>query len=177
MLKNIIQLNTSVKLKILNLNNKKKILIFTEKQSIFFKIDNSISFIINKNLLCYNIFYIKKSKKETIIKYITSFIKNTDKLFRKKLILKGLGLKAELFNDNKYLELKLGFSEKKIIFLEKSIIKSDINKNILTFESYNSILLGNFLNRLKFLKMPDNYKGKGIWYKNEIKVLKTIKKK
>jgi ribosomal protein L6P/L9E len=43
-------------------------------------------------------------------------------------------------------------------------------------EGFEAYKVGNFLKKLRNLKAPDIYKGKGFWYKNEIKIFKEIKK-
>jgi large subunit ribosomal protein L6 len=99
---------------------------------------------------------------------------NTEKSFTKKLVLKGLGLKATLINQT-IIEFKLGFSHAINVIVPKEI-KVVILKNILIIESHNPILLGNFSASIKNLKMPDVYKGKGICYKTEILRFKSVKK-
>lgn len=96
----------------------------------------------------------------------------------KKLILKGLGLKVKIYkmkNASKLLELKLGFSHL-IKIAVPNYVHVRINKNIIFVSSKNKALLGNFLYLIHNLKKPNSYKGKGIWYKNEIKILKAVKK-
>ena len=92
----------------------------------------------------------------------------------KKLILKGLGLKATVVNSST-LELKLGLSHTLNIGIPSQLNVS-IKKNIINVEGYDPVFIGNFLHKIRILKEPNIYKGKGIWYKNEIKVLKTVKK-
>jgi ribosomal protein L6P/L9E len=96
---------------------------------------------------------------------------------RKKLILVGRGLKATFLRTNtfKILKLKLEYSHFNLIFIPPSI-KIKIRKNILTFESFNSSRLGSFLERIKILKLPNIYKGKGIRVKYFKQNLKQIKK-
>lgn len=95
----------------------------------------------------------------------------------KKLILKGLGLKVKIYkiNGNKFLELKLGFSHLIKVIVPKYIYIK-VNKTLIFISAKNKALLGNFLYHIHNLKKPNAYKGKGIWYKNEIKVLKAVKK-
>jgi len=50
------------------------------------------------------------------------------------------------------------------------------NKDVLTIEGNNATTVGNFANSVRNLKYPDSYKGKGIWYKNEFRTLKPVKK-
>jgi hypothetical protein len=96
---------------------------------------------------------------------------------RKKLIFVGRGLKASFLRKNgiRMLKLKLEYSHYKFLCIPLNI-KIKIRKNVLTFESFNSVELGNFLYKIKILKFPNSYKGKGIHYKYENQNLKQIKK-
>lgn len=49
-------------------------------------------------------------------------------------------------------------------------------KNNIYVKSFNPSLLGSFVNRIKNLKYPDSYKGKGFWFQTEKKILKVMKK-
>jgi large subunit ribosomal protein L6 len=97
--------------------------------------------------------------------------------YTKKLIFKGLGYKFSLSPDNKYLELKLGYSHLHRLLVPSQKIQLKLLKNAIVFSSKNLSLLGNFLFKIRQLRIPNSYKGKGIWYKNEKKKLKIIKKK
>jgi len=101
---------------------------------------------------------------------------NIEFLYRKKLILKGLGLKANFGSDRKFLDLKLGYSHLSKVKMDKEV-KVGIQKNNLFFSSLNKVKLGNLAFKIKKLRLPNPYKGKGIWYKNERITLKEIKKK
>lgn len=112
---------------------------------------------------------------EIFSKLLELWLKSLTRPSRKKLILKGLGYKANI--NNKSLELKLGFSHSLIIPIPSKDINVKTNKNLITFESYNREMVGNFTSKIRHLKKPDAYKGKGIWYQNENKLLKEVKKK
>ena len=43
-------------------------------------------------------------------------------------------------------------------------------------EGFDKVTVGNFVNKIRNLKFPDSYKGKGFWYKNEVIKLKEINK-
>ena len=47
---------------------------------------------------------------------------------------------------------------------------------MLVIEGKSKSKVGNFANKIKKFRLPDIYKGKGIWYKNEVKIFKEIKK-
>lgn len=105
---------------------------------------------------------------------LLSWLKILSKPILKKLILKGLGLKATLV-DKKQLELKLGFSHTILIDIPRDLTV-EISKNTISIIGFNKVHVGDFLYKIRNLKLPNAYKGKGIWYKNEIRVFKTVKK-
>lgn len=108
--------------------------------------------------------------------FLSNWLKNLEKPFKKQLVLKGLGFKAEISKDSSCLELKLGFSSVVKVSIPKDEVLVSVNKNILTFEGFDPVAVGNFANKVRSLKFPDVYKGKGFWYKNEVRSLKEIKK-
>lgn len=101
----------------------------------------------------------------------------SERLIRKKIMLKGLGYKATFLDNKKILNLKIGFSHpiKVLIKSEKMLLK--INKGTITIKGFVATEIGNFAEKIRKLKVPDSYKGKGIFYKNEKKNLKLVKKR
>nr|AZL92993.1 ribosomal protein L6 [Peronospora effusa]AZL93060.1 ribosomal protein L6 [Peronospora effusa] len=153
----------------------KKIKIFSKKKTIFFetslgllslKFINNIHFFIKKNKLLIN-FNIKKNKKNILNLYnklIKIKIKGVLQGFKISLLLKGIGFKA--FIDNNNLILKLGFSHNIIISIPNNIeIINQSNK--LIFHSIDYIFLNQFVHYIKNYKKPEPYKGKGLLLKNE----------
>ena len=121
----------------------------------------------------------KKNREEDFEKYVeffTRWLRNAEKPFKKQLVLKGLGFKADVSEDKKKLELKLGFSAIISLPIPTHEVKVTVNKNTLSLEGFDPAAVGNFATKIKSLKFPDVYKGKGFWGKNEIRVLKEIKK-
>jgi len=107
--------------------------------------------------------------------FLLKLINSINKVVRKKLILKGLGLRIYYSRSLKILKLKLGFSH--LIFLPiPKTIKIFKKKNFILLESYNSVVLGNFAHLLSQFKFPNSYTGKGIWFKNQFLKLKPVKK-
>lgn len=104
------------------------------------------------------------------------WLKKFSKPFRKQLLLKGLGFKGNISEDGLWLELKLGFSHLIKVSTQIPELKVAMNNTLLSVEGFEAYKVGNFLKKIKNFKMPDIYKGKGFWYKNEIKVFKEIKK-
>jgi len=132
----------------------------------------------NKNLifstLILNVFQVFQYNQ--FISLFQDYLKRLEKPFKKKLLLKGLGYKAVLKNDETVLELKIGYSHTILLPIEKQNIKVVLDKNTLTIEGVDKVKVGNFVNKIRNLKLPDSYKGKGFWYKNEVIKLKEINK-
>ena len=108
-------------------------------------------------------------------KNLSYLLKTLNKRFKKYLIVKGLGMRINYIQSLNVLKLKLGFSHL-ITITVPSGIKVFKNKNLLILESSEASLVGNFANLIRNLRYPDSYKGKGLWYKNEIQILKPVKK-
>ena len=174
-----IKLIDVIELKVLNLNFKTFLLIKNVTKSVYLMVPTGLmvqkigklltlqynSETINTQLSSdFTFFYLK----------LTSLNVNIKKIHTKKLLLKGLGLKATILHSN-LVELKLGFSHTITLSIPNEI-KLTIIKNTLVLESADQILLGNFSATIKSFKTPDSYKGKGICYKNEVLLLKAVKK-
>lgn len=159
-------------------NNQKFLIVTKNRTSFYAVIPKSIRCLKDKNVLILELLAAAHVGYSTIIfqsfnAFLVNWLKKIEKPFIKKLFLKGLGLKAAVHLD--HLELKLGFSHVFKIIIPNTI-QVMIKKNTLSFESSDLLLLGNFLYKIRNLKYPNAYKGKGIWYKNEIKTLKAVKK-
>ena len=162
----------------------KKIKIFRKDKIIFFKtslgllslkFSDNIYFFIKNNKLLLN-FNIKKNKKNFLNLYnklIKIKIKGVLQGFKISLILKGIGFKAIINNNN--LILKLGFSHNIIIPIPDNI-KIINQSNKLIFNSIDYIFLNQFVYSIKNYKKPEPYKGKGLLLKNE-KILQKEGKK
>lgn len=120
---------------------------------------------------------VNNEKLDQFLLLLNRYFKSTERPFRKKLMLKGLGYRVVLIENNSILELRLGYSHSIKILIPKEEILVKVNKQNITLEGYDKVLIGNFANNIRKLRLPDSYKGKGIWYKNEIKTLKELKKK
>lgn len=161
--------NTTIFLKIFKLKFfllKKSNTYFILPNYIYIKKLNNILFFIYPKVFKIKIIY--------FLFYFLNFLKKLNSLNRKKIFLTGLGLKITLIDSN-ILSFKLGFSHLVTLKVPASITVLVI-KNNLYLESYNPALLGTFSNIIKNLKFPDNYKGKGFWFKSEKKILKPVKK-
>jgi hypothetical protein len=112
----------------------------------------------------FNIFF------DIFLRTFKSFVKiNCSKIF-----FSGLGFRVSFLSEN-VLSLKLGFSHLVFLKIPKGLDVILIKNNIYV-RSFNSSLLGSFVNTIKNLRFPDSYKGKGFWLRSEKKKLKLMKK-
>ncbi len=100
---------------------------------------------------------------------IENMIIGVTKGYEKKMEVVGVGFRVALAGNK--LVLNLGFSHQ-VEFLLPTGIKAEVEKNIITISGIDKQLVGETAARLRRLKKPDVYKGKGIKYLEEI-----IKKK
>jgi len=156
------------------IKQKKFILINLNLKKFYFFIPSQIK--IKKSINSLTFSYLPETKKsnDILCNNFKKWLQSKEKPFIKKLILKGLGLKVNLINTN-ILEFKLGFSHLIKLIIPKTISITLI-KNVIVLESFNLVELGNIANKIKVLKKPNPYKGKGIWYKNEKLNFKVVKK-
>jgi len=158
----------------------KKQSFFLISNNIYFFIPRDYTFLLENNLLTFSCFN-KSILPIEFKKFVSSLfrlLKKNGSPFLKKLLFKGLGLKAALLDvgSNKVLELKLGFSHLIRIIIPQTKIGVKLIKNGLLVSGSDLVTVSNFLYKIKSLKLPNRYKGKGIWYKNEVIKLKEIKK-
>jgi large subunit ribosomal protein L6 len=106
---------------------------------------------------------------------ISALIKQLQFFVRKKLNLKGLGLKAKINTVENILELKLGLSHLVKIRIPKTL-RIIVVKTTIIIKGFSIFEVFNFAFKLRLLKKPNIYKGKGIFYKKEKLTLKLIKK-
>nr|QPN54059.1 ribosomal protein L6 [Phytophthora chlamydospora] len=158
--------------------------IYSKDSTIFFQTSlgllsltfiKNINFFIKKDKLLININFIKNKKSILNLynKLIKIKIRGVLQGFKISLLLKGIGFKAFIENNN--LILKLGFSHDIIIRIPTNI--EIINQtNTLIFSSIDFIFLNEFVHYIKNHKTPEPYKGKGLLLKNE-KILQKEGKK
>lgn len=115
--------------------------------------------------------------KDTFVSDTTLWAKGINGFYRNKLILKGLGFKVGLFRSKSLLVLKLGYSRSLQVAFSAYKFKVKISRSIITIQGQNFSEVGDFTRRISRLRVPDAYKGKGFWYKDELRSLKELKKK
>lgn len=97
--------------------------------------------------------------------HVINMIKGVNEMFVKKLIVEGIGYKAEVKGAE--VVLSLGFSHLIKIPIPATL-KVVSDKGIVTISGLNKDEVGQFAANLRALKKPEPYKGKGIRYDDEI---------
>src|SRR5204863_230955 len=84
--------------------------------------------------------------------------KKVKEIYQKKLILEGVGYKSEVKGTK--LALALGFSHPVELEIPAGLTVT-AEKNVLTFSGIDKALVGEFTAKVRSLKKPEPYKGKG----------------
>ncbi len=104
---------------------------------------------------------------------INGMVVGVTKGFEKKLDIQGIGYKAAMKGADA-LDLSLGFSHQVEFKLPKGI-KAAVEKNIITISGIDKQMVGDTAARIRALRKPEPYKGKGIRYFGEQITLKPGK--
>jgi len=86
--------------------------------------------------------------------------------FEKKLEFEGVGFRANSEGPRK-ITFSLGFSHP-VIFEAPEEIELKVEKNVITVSGINKDLVGRVAAKIRSIKKPEPYKGKGIKYQDEI---------
>jgi large subunit ribosomal protein L6 len=109
----------------------------------------------------------------TYVSHLKNMIDGVTKGFEKKLVIEGIGFRAQL--EGKNLVLNLGFSHPIKIGIPDDL-KAQVEKNIISILGADKEKVGALSAKIRALKKPEPYKGKGIRYENEIIRRKAGKK-
>ncbi len=109
----------------------------------------------------------------TYASHIMNMISGVSTPFVKKLIVEGIGYKSEVKGSN--LVLALGFSHPVSVPIPTGL-KVTAEKNIITVTGNDKEMVGEFVAKVRSLKKPEPYKGKGIRYEGEVVKRKQGKK-
>lgn len=101
----------------------------------------------------------------TFAAHVKHMIKGVTIGFQKQLEVNGVGYRVAL--QGKDLKLEVGFSHPIIFPIPQGIVVS-VEKNIITLMGVDKELLGNTTAKIRAIRPPEPYKGKGIKYVNEI---------
>jgi len=109
----------------------------------------------------------------TYSSHIRNMIEGVTKGFEKKLLIEGVGFKAQL--EGKDIVFNLGFSHPVKLEIPEGV-KVAIEKNLITVSGIDKEKVGQFSADIRSLKKPEPYKGKGIRYEDEVVRKKAGKK-
>ena len=101
----------------------------------------------------------------TCASHVKNMIVGVNEGFNKKLILEGVGFKADVAGDT--LKLALGFSHPVDVKVPEGLTVT-AEKNILNITGIDKELVGSFSASVRSLKKPEPYKGKGFRYEGEV---------
>ena len=101
----------------------------------------------------------------TYASHIKNMIEGVTKGYTKKLILEGVGFKSEV--KGKDLVFALGFSHPVVVPIPEGI-KATAEKNLITISGIDKEKVGEFSAKLRDMKKPEPYKGKGFRYEGEV---------
>ena len=157
----------------------KKIYLFNSNKKKFLK--NYISsneYLTNSNILLKNLKIQNNKLINTYISLINNIFIGIQIGFIKKLELNGIGYNANIINkkNKNFLLLKLGFSNKICIAIPIDIKIVLLKNNFIYLFGIDKQQLNQISANIRNFKKPDNYKGKGIKYDNEIIKLKSTNK-
>ncbi len=93
--------------------------------------------------------------------------------FEKKLVIEGIGYKAEVNGDK--LVLNIGYSHPVFVDIPKGIEVS-VEKNVISIKGISKQNVGDFAANVRKLRKTNPYSGKGIHYQGEHIIRKTGKK-
>jgi large subunit ribosomal protein L6 len=109
----------------------------------------------------------------TYASHIKNMIKGVNEGYEKKLILEGVGYKSQV-SGNK-LVLALGFSHPVEVEIPQGLaVKAE--KNVISIGGIDKEMVGSWSAKIRALKKPEPYKGKGFHYDNEVVRRKQGKK-
>ena len=109
----------------------------------------------------------------TVSSHVNNMIIGVNKVYEKKLVVEGVGYKADIVGSD--LVFKLGFSHTITVAIPKEL-KVTSEKNIITVSGIDKEFVGRYVADIRALKKPEPYKGKGIRYSDEIIKRKEGKK-
>lgn len=106
---------------------------------------------------------------------ISNFVHGITKVFERKLILVGVGYRAQV--KGKELNLTVGYSHPVNITAPEGITIETPTQTEILVKGINKHLVGHVASMIRAVRSPEPYKGKGIRYSNEVIILKETKKK
>lgn len=109
----------------------------------------------------------------TYASHVKNMVQGVETPFTKKLILEGVGYRMEIKGTD--VVLTVGFSHTVPLAIPAGVT-AKVEKNVLTLESVDKEVLGQFAANIRRVKPPEPYLGKGIRYEGEVILRKQGKK-
>ncbi len=109
----------------------------------------------------------------TYASHIKNMIAGVNKEFTERMVVEGIGYKADVTPAE--INMKLGFSHPVKVAIPKGI-KVASDKGVLVISGIDKELVSSFAASLRAIKKPEPYKGKGIRFENEVVRRKEGKK-
>lgn len=97
--------------------------------------------------------------------HLRNMMAGVNTLYQKKLIVEGIGFKSDV--KGKDLHMALGFSHPVVVEIPTDL-KVTAEKNVITISGINIESVGQFAAKVRSMKKPEPYKGKGIRYEDEV---------
>ena len=105
---------------------------------------------------------------------VSSMIEGVSRGFERKLTLVGIGYRAQA--QGKKLNLTLGHSHPINFTLPEGITVETPTQTEVIVKGVNKQLVGQIAAKIRSLRPPEPYKGKGVRYADEVVILKEVKK-
>jgi large subunit ribosomal protein L6 len=101
----------------------------------------------------------------TYASHVRNMLSGVNTVYEKKLIVEGIGYKSDV--KGKELHLALGFSHPVVREIPEGL-KVTADKNVISVSGIDIEKVGQFVAKIRALKKPEPYKGKGIRYSDEV---------
>jgi len=111
----------------------------------------------------------------TVRAKINNIIQGVSQGFEKRLVLVGVGYRAQA--KGKVVSLSLGFSHPTEFALPEGVVVETPTQTEIIVKGSNKDLVGQVAAKIRAIRSPEPYKGKGVRYQNEEIELKETKKK
>ena len=118
---------------------------------------------------------VAKAMSGTQVVLIRNAISGVCSRFVKKLVLVGVGYKAQMISGD--LQLSVGFSQPVLFKLPLAVVCDLVGQTEINLSSHDKMLVGLVAAKIRSIRPPEPYKGKGIRYADEKVSLKEVKKK
>lgn len=111
----------------------------------------------------------------TIRANIFNLVHGVSQGFERKLLLVGVGYRAQM--KGKILSLSLGFSHPTDFTIPEGVTIETPSQTEIIIKGANKQLVGHVAAKIRSIRGPEPYKGKGVRYANEVIEIKETKKK